>query len=153
MRTTQKGKTAHKLREEMARKFKKGNIKVDIGFFGEQHDEGDITMAGLARIHNEGTADGRIPSSNFMETAFKRTGNVVPNLIKQFNTAEPNKAMQTFNKIGVRGVADIKNVITEQDGFQPLAESTLKIKGANKSKRMIDTGQFLNSPQFTITQK
>jgi hypothetical protein len=140
--------------------FKDGYVCV--GFFeGKELEDGGITLAGIAAVHEYGaTIDNGwgkgirivIPERSFIRgwAADKREeiGRVCGNLYNRVVSGEIS-ADKALHELGQYGVAGIKKKIDEGP-FVPLAPSTLRLRRHGGSKPLIDTGYMRNSVRSEV---
>lgn len=107
----------------------------------------------LAAIHEFGSPERGIPERSFLRSTADANQFKYLELLKKGHERVLEGQMDTKRALGLVGeigVADVKARITSQQGFAPLAESTIKAKGS--SKALIDTGQLLNSVTCRVVE-
>ncbi len=140
-----------------------GKRRVYVGVPGEtalrKDPEGKaepINNAALAYIQNAGSALANIPARPFMEPGIK---DAQPQIIQTFAEAVHVDKMtvagleNSLKKAGIQAVVAIKKRIVSQEGFEPLAKSTIaarKRKGRNRTKALIDTSEMMNSIKSVV---
>lgn len=110
----------------------------------------------IAAVNNFGTNDGRIPSRPFMSIAFRDSK--YRSRLRRVLIAEAQLIMrpkvttveQSYNRIGLAGVAVIKAAIRDLD-TPPNAPAT-QVGKFGVDNPLIDTGQMINSVQHTVVK-
>ncbi len=117
-------------------------------------DEGFISNAQLAALHNSGSEDGRIPARPFMDEAFEGANrNVLRTLLRGFLLRILRGQMTTAKALGIIGekaVDMVKDSIRDGD-WKPNAEITKAKKGS--SRPLIDTEQMINSVTHKVVAR
>lgn len=124
---------------------------------GRKGDE--IGNAALAYIFTKGSPKQNIPASPFLEPGVKK---VQPRVISVLKEGAKEGMMKvggiekSLHKAGLLAQAEVRGVITSQEGFPPLSRKTIaarKEKGHGGTKRLIDSGQLLKSITYVIREK
>ena len=112
--------------------------------------DGPIGNAGLGYIHEFGSALQNIPARPFL---YPGVINAAEQISKHMIKAMDIGPEVAFNRAGLSAVTSVKKMIRSQEGFEPLAPSTLAARereGFKGTKALIHTGQLLNSVTYVI---
>lgn len=122
--------------------------------------EGTVTNAQIGYIQDRGSPVNNIPPSPFLEPGVAKISDEASGILRQgvidTLSGKPDAMDEALNKAGLIAQASIREVITSQEGFEPLSEATLaarKAKGFEGEKRLIRTGQLRNSINYVIRDK
>lgn len=138
--------------EAMAKK----RVLIGIPGDGSPRKDSKIGNAALGYIHENGSAARNIPARPFLIPGVRSVGDqaadVLKNAAKKAVTGEStiDKGLHAAGMIAQNAV---KMRIRNQEGFAPLANSTLrarKRKGKEGTKALIRTGQLINSIKYVI---
>lgn len=148
-----------KLREQ-AKKLA-GQPHVKVGVLASQggdapHEGGEISMVGLAAVHEFGSPSRGIPERSFLRSAFagdgkKSLAKTCARLYKQVLSGKMT-TKQALEVLGQWAAARVKRGITAGEGIPPpLKPETIKRKGS--SRTLVDTGQLVNSITYEVVEK
>jgi hypothetical protein len=120
-------------------------------------EEGEfMTNASIGYLNENGSDVAGIPPRPHLIPGIKAVQKEVANEFKQaaqkaFN--DPSAVLKHLNRAGIIATNSVKKIITDQDGFTPLAESTLRAReaqGAKGDKALIRTGQYRNAITYVV---
>jgi hypothetical protein len=118
---------------------------------GSEREDGGISNAALAYIHEFGSPAANIPARPFMREGIEEARERITAQLEKGSKAlldgDPHKADQALNAAGLIAVNSIKGKITDGD-FAPLAEATIRRKGSDRP--LIDTGAMRNSITYLV---
>lgn len=143
-----KGMSAFMLRMRKAAK-ESGGVKV--GVFDTGAREGGVSNALLAAIHEFGSPSRNIPETRFLRGTVEQHQAKYIQMEKALFARVTNgklTARQALELLGQQAVADVKARVVSQTGMPSLKPETIRRKGS--SKRLIDTGQLLNSITYQV---
>lgn len=136
--------------------FGANKAAVKVGVFGpkgeETTDDGALTMAALAAIHEFGLG---VPERSFIRSYFDAHEKQISEALIKLTKAALTKALergkpvteaemlQVLNKMGLFMVGEMQKRIGNGDITPPLAQQTIDRKGS--STPLIDTGQLRSS--------
>lgn len=114
-----------------------------------------ISVAQVAAIHEFGSSDGRIPQRSFMGSAIDENEGRLNSLLKKLTAKVVDGTYKESHALGLLGqfVVDLFRNKINSGLKPPLAAATIKRKGADKSKPLIDTGQLIGSISFEVRKK
>ena len=124
-----------------------------------QRSDEPINNASLAYIHNFGSPKRNIPARPYLIPGIEK---VKEKIAKEFKLAalnafkNPDSINQSYERVGLIAQASVKNTLIAGEGFEALAESTIKArekKGFKGTKPLIRTGSLLNSTTYVIRNK
>lgn len=122
-------------------------------------DEEFMNNATIGYIQENGSDLAGIPPRPHLVPGIKK---VQKEIAAEFKAAakkafeSPSAVIQHYNRAGMIAVSSVKKVITDQDGFTPLSESTIaarKEQGFNGTKALIRTGQYRNAITYVVGDK
>ena len=139
----------------------KDKVFVGVPDGGGSRDDGKMTNAQLAYIHEFGSPANNIPARPFLTAGIQAGKDSILVHMKKASTdiLAGKDGQASLNKAGLAGQAAVKKYIVAGEGFSPLKAQTLKRREAARksgvagSKPLIDTGQLLNSITYVIRQK
>ena len=129
-----------------AREVKKlQGARVKVGILAAEQHSGDITIAGVATLHEYGNPRSGHPERSFIRRTFREKKSDLESLI----TAQTKKVMggstsaqKAMNTLGVWGAGAVKKTII--GGVSPPnAPSTVRRK--KSSKPLVDTSQLIGA--------
>lgn len=134
--------------------------RVYVGVPGNESERSeDITNVSLAYIHDRGSPKVNIPARPFLQPGIDSARAQIEARMKKA-AASPNWSPalldQTLEQVGTIAQSSVKKQIRSQEGFTPLAKSTLKArekKGFKGTKALIHTGKLLNSISYVVRDK
>jgi hypothetical protein len=118
-----------------------------------------ITNASLAYIHDNGSPAASIPARPFMLPGIAKARPKAVAVLKAAAAkgfTDSTAVERGLNAAGLICASEIKNVVRSQEGFAPLAASTLASRKRRKftgTKALIETGQLLNSITYVVRDK
>ena len=121
-----------------------------------------ITNAAIGYINERGDPARNIPARPHLVPGIEKNRKELTNILGKYASAAfDKKEMLTkgLNAAGLKSVADIKNIIRTQEGFDPLSESTIKTRERRKptpfygTSALEVTGQYINSITYVIESK
>jgi hypothetical protein len=136
--------------------------KVFVGVpDGGGRDDGKMTNAQLAYIHENGSPARGIPARPFLVVGVTDSkADILVHMKKASTDILAGKdGAAGLNKAGLVGQAAVKKYIVAGGGFSPLKAQTIKRREASRksgnagSKPLIDTGQLLNSITYVVRPK
>jgi len=126
----------------------------------ELEDENqEMNNATIGYINEHGSDIAGIPARPHLVPGIQ---NVQKELAKEFKSAgqacfkNPDQVEKYFTRAGIIASNSVKKVITDQEGFEPLAFETIaarKRKGAEGTKALIRTGQYRNAITYVVEKK
>ncbi len=124
-------------------------MRVDVGVFAEvgalPHTGADgLTVAGVAAVHEFGTADGRIPERSFLRATFDANNSRYAGMAKRIaaRVVDGEDPEGLLTALGLTIAGDVQERIAA--GIEPtLAPATVARKGS--STPLIDTGRLRQS--------
>lgn len=140
--------------------------QVMVGIPAEEDEREDtteygepITNAALGYINENGQPDLNIPARPFLKPGVKKVQDKIAEEFK-FSIKEcfnnPLAIEKHNNRAGIIASSSVKATLTQGEGFQPLADSTVRARerrGKKSIKPLIDTGQMRNSITYVIRKK
>lgn len=129
---------------------------IKVGVIGNgMTDDGKLSMADLARIHEFGSPAAGIPERSFLRRTFYEKRDEVQKIFKQVIDAMLNKKLpfvKAANIIGLWAATQVKNRITQGEHIPPpLQPATVKRKGSDRP--LVDTGALVGSIGYEIVDK
>jgi hypothetical protein len=148
--------------ERVAKKFAGLNVKV--GFLRPQNprpkdppEKPKVTNSLLGYVHENGSPANGIPARPFLRPAMmsneKYVSEKLNKALSEDFLEDRGAVPKAMEVIGTHIRDAAKRNITQQNGFVPLAPSTLKQRAAVKKKRtkaLIDTGQLRNAIHYKV---
>lgn len=149
-------------------------LLVGIPELSVDREEGGMSNAALAYIHEHGSPLQNIPARPFMDSGIdsvrKSINEQLFEVAKACMENDGDKIGVLFEKAGLVAVNGIRNYIANNNDFAPLAESTKRSRfnriKSNKSKSLsrrsesmagykplIDTAQMLKSITYVVVDK
>lgn len=134
-------------------------IEVGILGSGKKYKDGNITVLGVATIHEFGInvidKNGNrinIPERSFIRSSYDANKQKIFNLEDELSKVLELKLSvgSFFNLVGEFVVGIIQRHLTEEVKSPPLAGSTIAMKGS--SNPLIDTGQLRDSIDYRIVR-
>lgn len=123
-------------------------------------ENGEITNAALLYIHEHGSDIQNIPARPVLAIGIRNAQEAIAleyaKLAKAVLTKGGNAYDTYYERVGMIASQSVKKVFNEQDGLEPLAESTLeqrKREGFNGDKALIRTGQLRNAITYVVRNK
>lgn len=123
-------------------------------------EDNGITNAAILAINEFGSPVNNIPPRPVLSTGIRNSKDQIAEQFKkaaQLSLAQGSAAVDRFyERAGIIASNACKQVINEQDGFEPLAASTLKSrkrKGFQGENALIVTGQLKNSITYVVAKK
>lgn len=126
-------------------------------------DGGAIGNATIGYINENGSAAAHIPARPHLS---KGVSDVQKVLAEEFGAGakalfngRPDAVRTSYNRAGLLAQQSVQRVITQQEGFAPLAESTIKARQNRKkaprkgTKALIDRGEYRQSIKYVIRKK
>ena len=138
---------------KLEQRFKEGSQQVLVGVpeGAGQYEDGQ-NFATIAAVNNFGSADGRIPERNFMQSAINENQAVYKRLA-QFELPKVGQGILTMdrllNVLGVLAVGHIQEKIADGP-FVANADSTKQAKGSDTP--LIDTGSMRQSIGYVLPE-
>jgi hypothetical protein len=123
-----------------------------------QDEEGEEFMnnATIGYINENGSDLAGIPPRPHLVPGIKKVEKEIAAEFKQAAQkafSNPSAVLAHYNRAGIIAVNSVKKIITDQDGFTPLSETTLerrKEQGFKGDKALIRTGQYRNAITYTV---
>tara|TARA_R110000868_G_scaffold378292_1_gene643735 strand:- start:41 stop:475 length:435 start_codon:yes stop_codon:yes gene_type:complete len=127
----------------------------------DRSDDSGIGNAAIAYINDNGSAKLNIPARPFMvvgvQQSLPKATAALKSYAKQALTKrDPSKIEQGMAAAGMIARDSVKKRITSQEGFAPLASSTLAGRagaGFSGTKALIRTGSLLNSITYVVKKR
>lgn len=122
-------------------------------------DDPDIGNATIGFINENGSPARNIPARPFLVPGVRAAADRCANVLKigaQAAFHDPAALDKALNGAGQIARDSVKRRITSQEGFAPLAESTIAArerKGFKGTKALIRTGQLLNSITYVVKDR
>jgi len=155
--TKEKDLGAARILKEMAKLEKQPFVKTGLPAEGQDteanHEDSEgLTNLDLGFIHEFGNPDQNIPERSHVRAAFdnnkkdlqKMTDTLAGKILDGKETVE-----SSLDKIGLKKVANIQNLVRSGEELEELSETTKKIRlkktGDSDPTPLIDTAQYLNS--------
>lgn len=134
----------------------KAHVKVGIlssSGGAAKHDESDLAVAEIGKIHEYGAPSEGIPERSFIRATFREQesalGKITARAAKQFVEGKVSLA-RALDMMGSWGANQVKRKITSGAGIAPkLKPATIKAKGG-KTRPLVDHGQLLNSISWEV---
>ena len=128
-----------------------------------RRDGGPIGNATIGYINENGSAAANIPARPHL---VKGVNNVRATLAEELGAGakallngRPDAVRTSYTRAGLLAQQSVQKVITEQDGFAPLAKSTLEHRKNRKKapregdKALIDKGEYRQSIKYHIRKR
>lgn len=140
----------------------KMQLLVGIPEDKDARQDGDgLGNAAIGYIQNYGSPVNNIPPSPFLEPGVDavadRCADIIAKGLGDAMAGGGGAALEkAYNKAGLLAQASIRSVITKQEGFDPLSESTIEARereGFKGKKRLIRTGQLRNSITYVVRKR
>lgn len=132
------------------------HVKVGIlGSKGGGKSEGgsDLTVAGVAIIHEFGSDDGKITERSFIRRTLLLREREIAAMQARLTAqvVEGNLSLdRALELLGAYVAGEVKKLIAEGDPIPPpLAESTVERKGSTRP--LVDKGQLVNTVSFEVS--
>jgi hypothetical protein len=141
--------------QAMARK----DVLIGIPEGENARKEGDIGNAALGFINENGSPAQNIPARPFLIPGVRGAAARCAKVLQHYAANmihDPEGIEKGLNAAGQIARDAVKRRITSQEGFAPLAESTLAARarrGVKRTKALIDTGQLLNSITYVVKDR
>ena len=120
-------------------------------------DDGEMNNATLAYIHQNGSPAQNIPARPFMTNGMRDCqGAVAKELsgaVRAGVSGDERGKRQYLGRAGMTAQNAIRGALTEGEGFEPLADSTIasrQARGRTGTRPLIDTGQLRQSITYVI---
>ena len=132
---------------------------VYVGIPSEENAREDdpITNAVIGYINENGSEAAGVPPTPHLvpgvENVAEQCGDIIANAAADAMTGDFAALTKAYNKCGLIAQASVRRVITSQEGFDELAESTIesrKREGFKGTKRLLRSGQYRNSITYVI---
>lgn len=133
------------------------NARVLVGIPKEENSRSDepIGNAGIGYVQEFGSPARNIPARPFLIPGVKAVQDQVADALADGakNILDGGSIASSQTKAGIVAQNSVKATITKGEGFEPLAESTIKArqrKGFKGTKPLIRTGQLRNSIVYIV---
>lgn len=119
---------------------------------GEQPEGSDLTIAEIGALHEYGDPESGLPERSYVRKTFidkaPQLATFTTKLTRSVLAGKMDVA-RALDLLGAWAAGAIKATITSGNvGGPPLSEATIKAKGS--SKKLIDTGQLVNSITWEV---
>lgn len=125
-----------------------------------KNDDTPMDNATLGFIHEYGSPAANIPARPVLipgvEKVSQKCADIIATGAADALTGGVTALEKAFTKAGLLAQASVRATLTAGEGFEPLAESTLKAreaKGFKGTKPLIRTGQLRNSYTFVVRKR
>lgn len=121
-------------------------------------ETGEVEMnnASIGYIQENGSELAGIPPRPHLVPGIRNVEKEIANEFKlaaQKAFKDPSAVFKHYTRAGIIASNSVKKVITNQEGFEPLAESTVaarKASGAKGEKALLRTGQYRNAITYVV---
>lgn len=134
-------------------------VQVGVPASTSARNDGPLTNADLAYIHENGAPGANIPARPFLVQGIEEAGDGIAKQMERASKAalnnKPEQVDQALNGAGLAAQSGVRGKINDGP-FEALAESTLAARqrrGRTGDKPLIDTGQLRNSITYVIRDK
>lgn len=121
--------------------------------------KGPIGNAGLAYVHETGSPRANVPARPFLKPGVAAAGPQAAKALGQAAGAsftDKGALDRGLNAAGLIAQASVKKTIVAGEGFEPLAESTIRARqrrGIESEKPLIRTGQLVGSITYAVRDR
>lgn len=126
----------------------------------DRDDDAPIGNATIAYIMENGSAAANIPARAVLIPGVEAVAEQCSDIIAQGAADAIDKGIgaltKAYNKAGLIAQASVRRTLTQGEGFDPLAESTLEArqrKGFKGTKPLLVTGQLRNSYTYVVRKR
>ena len=113
----------------------------------------------IGYLNEKGSPAKRIPPTPFLTVGVKKAEKKCAEILKKYGNlafGNPKELKNGLNAAGLVAQNSVKKIIRTQEGFKPLSKRTLaerKAAGFKGEKRLVRTGQLINSITYVIRDK
>ena len=135
-------------------------MRVYVGIPGDaKKREGEQTNAQIGYVNEVGSPANHIPPTPFLKPGVEKVQDKCIKILRKTgenvfeNEAALKKGLET---VGLIAQNSVKGVIQKQEGFKPLSNRTIlerQAKGFKGTKRLIRSGQLINSITYVVRPK
>lgn len=122
----------------------------------EEDEPQEMNNATIGYINEHGSDIAGIPARPHLVPGIKNVSSEIADEFKAMGReafSNPNSVLKHLTRVGIIASQSVKKVITDQEGFEPLADSTLaarKAEGKKGDKALIRTGQYRNAITYVV---
>ncbi|MNO38279.1 hypothetical protein D3C76_283800 [compost metagenome] len=135
-------------------------VLVGVPMDENARDDDPIGNAQIGFLNENGSEAANIPPAPHLvpgvEKVAERCADLIAKGAAAAMTGDFGALTKGYNQAGLVAQASVKNQIRSQEGFDPLSEVTLEQRqksGFKGTKRLIHTGQYMNSITYVIRKK
>lgn len=141
------------------KKFKRDSVLVGIpeDETARKDKDAPVNNATLLAINNFGDPKNNIPARPVMEIGIRKAQDEIAEAFRKGAVEALSKGFPAlvvaYNRAGIAASVSIKKVINAQEGIEPPADATLRIRknrGFKGTKALIVTGQMRNAITYVV---
>lgn len=141
------------------KKIASARVLVGIPAEDNSRSESGIGNAALLAIHNYGSPANNIPARPVLEIGIRKAQNEIANEFKRAAVEALSKGAgavsAAYQRAGIIASNSVKKVINEQDGIEPISDSTMaarEARGFEGTKALIVTAQLRNAITYVVKE-